>query len=64
MLAEWSKPKSDNKESVTVTVWVHGYSQASFGDGIRPVAIVSDMDTGEMKFVELKFLKALKVSTP
>lgn len=57
MLAIWSKPKEAGLESEEVSVIIHGYSTASFGDGIRPVALVSEVETGIMKYVELRFLR-------
>jgi hypothetical protein len=61
MKAMWLRPEFTKdgtgkaiKEEVSVTI--HGYSQASYGEGIRPVAIVSEDLTGKMQYVELKFL--------
>lgn len=56
MQATWKRPKSSNGDAADVLVEIHGFETATFGDGIKPVAIVSEVETGAMKYVELKFL--------
>lgn len=56
--AVWLKPgKKPNDPAEEVGVRILGYAHCSFGDTIKPVAIVSLDETGEMKYVELKFLR-------
>ena len=56
--AKWWKPEAGNPKGKPISVLVHGFGQLQTAtDGTHPVAIVEDLETGRMRYVELKFVQ-------
>lgn len=57
MRGTWDKYGGNAGEKKEVPVIIHCFSVATYGGSVKPVAVIQDLDTGELRYVELKFLK-------
>ena len=55
---KWWKPDQSNTKGKPIDVLVHGFGQLqSSADLTHPVAIIEDLETGRLRYVELKFVQ-------